>query len=84
MITKELQDKYPELVSLIKNTESMDNKEREYWFDLLNGNVKNDPECMTDEQANRLFNILETERVGILKLEDYFRNAMQKLITKTI
>ncbi len=72
MITKELQEKYPELVSLINNTESMDNKEREYWFDLLNGNVKNNPDGMTNEHVERLFEILNNEKIKLREMEIKF------------
>jgi hypothetical protein len=53
-ITDELQAKYPELIELIIATESMDNDERQYWFDIM--------PSMTDTQIDRLYDILETER----------------------
>ena len=43
-------DKYPELVELIKKTESMSVEEREYWFQIL--------PIMTEDQVTRLKKIL--------------------------
>ena len=52
-------DKLRELCAMICRTESMDDNEKQYWFDIM--------PSMTAEQKDRLFTILETERV---KLED--------------
>ena len=60
-ITDELQAKYPELIKLIIATESMDNDERQYWFDIM--------PSMTDTQIDRLYDILETERKKLSELE---------------
>lgn len=60
---------YKYLVSLINETESMDDTEKQYWFDLLDGNIKNLDECMTDEQIDKLKNILETEKTKLKELE---------------
>ena len=49
------------LVDLILKTESMDNQEKKYWFELLPN--------MTEEQKDRLLDILETERVKLEELE---------------
>jgi len=67
-IDKQIENKYPELVLLIKNTESMDNSEKQYWFDLL--------PSMADNQIDRLFDILETERV---KLEELMKEGILTL-----
>lgn len=65
-IINELADKYPELVELISNTESMDKIERQYWFDTL-------PK-MTDIQINRLYNILNNEKKKIGDLNLKYKN----------
>lgn len=61
----------PELLSLINNTESMDTEEKKYWFDLL--------PSMTEEQTNRLFEILDTEKKGIQKLEENYRKLLSDI-----
>jgi hypothetical protein len=53
-ISDEIQAKYNELVKLILATESMNDDERQYWFDIL--------PSMTEPQIDRLFDILDTER----------------------
>lgn len=53
-VPDEIQAEYSELVKLVLNTESMDNEEKQYWFDIL--------PSMTDDQVDRLFNILDTEK----------------------
>ncbi len=53
-INDEVQAQYNELIQLILETESMDDDEKQYWFDIM--------PSMTDDQVDRLFNILETEK----------------------
>ena len=77
--TQEVGEKFPDLVILIQNTESMDDTERKYWFWLLNGNVHNDTECMTDEQANRLYEILNTEKIKLNALEERYWREIEGL-----
>jgi len=48
-IADEIQAEYPELIKLVLNTKSMDDQERQYWFDILTS--------MSDEQIDRLFEI---------------------------
>lgn len=45
----------PELIDLILLTESMDDNERQDWFDIM--------PSMTNEQIKRLYNILDRERI---------------------
>jgi hypothetical protein len=73
-ITDELQAKYPELVTLIVATESMDNDERQYWFDIM--------PSMTDAQIDRLFDILETERKKLSELEVKYQKEIKTLNEK--
>ena len=51
-VSDEMQAQYNELVKLIIETESMDDDEKQYWFDIM--------PSMTDDQIDRLFNILYT------------------------
>lgn len=73
-ILDEIQAQYPELVKLVLNTESMDNNEKQYWFDIL--------PSMTDEQVDRLFDILETERRKLEELELKYQEEIKSLNEK--
>ncbi len=74
ILLDEIQLKYPELIKLILHTESMDNNEKQYWFDIL--------PSMTDEQIDRLFNILETERHQLEELEVRYQEEIKTLNEK--
>jgi len=65
---------YKELVDLILATESMDDDERQYWFDIM--------PSMTDEQIDRLYNILDTERKKLEKLEEKYQEEIKNLNEK--
>lgn len=73
-ILDEVQAQYPELIKLILNTESMDNNEKQYWFDII--------PSMTDEQIDRLFDILETERRKLEELEVKYQEEIKNLNEK--
>lgn len=73
-IQDELQVKYPELIQLILATESMDNDERQYWFDIM--------PSMTDAQIDRLYDILETERRKLAELEVKYQKEIKALNEK--
>ncbi len=65
---------YKELVDLILETESMDDDERQYWFDIM--------PSMTDEQVDRLYNILDTEKKKLEKLEEKYQDEIKNLNEK--
>ncbi len=73
-ISDELHAKYPDLIKLILNTESMDDDERQYWFDII--------PSMTNEQIDRLFNILDTERKKLEALETKYQKEIKSLNEK--
>ena len=73
-ISEEIQAKYPELIELIVKTESMDDDERQYWFDIM--------PSMTDAQIDRLFDILETERRKLQELEVKYQKEIKALNEK--
>lgn len=73
-VSDELQAKYPELIQLIIATESMDDDERQYWFDIM--------PSMTDPQIDRLFDILETERKKLQELEVKYQKEIKSLNEK--
>ncbi|MEK9160088.1 MAG: hypothetical protein AAB383_05155 [Patescibacteria group bacterium] len=66
--------KYPELVALIKKTESMSDEEREYWFQIL--------PIMTADQVTRLKTILEEEANQLSKLDTQYQDELGKLNKK--
>lgn len=73
-VSDEILAQYNELVELILSTESMDDDERQYWFDIL--------PSMTNEQIDRLYNILDTERKKLEKLEEKYQNEIKNLNEK--
>lgn len=73
-IADEMEVKYPELIKLVLNTESMDDDERQYWFDIM--------PSMTDSQIDRLFNILETEKKKLEELEVKYQKEIKNLNEK--
>ncbi|MDD5770015.1 MAG: hypothetical protein PHE25_03540 [Candidatus Gracilibacteria bacterium] len=73
-IDDEIQAQYPELIKLILATESMDDEERQYWFDMM--------PSMNDSQVDRLFNILETERKKLEELEVKYQEEIKSLNEK--
>lgn len=73
-IIDEIEQQYAELVKLVLATESMDNSEKQYWFDIL--------PSMTDDQIDRLFDILETERKKLEELEIRYQEEIRNLNEK--
>jgi hypothetical protein len=66
--------KYPDLVALIKKTESMSKDERNYWFQIL--------PIMTDDQVARLRKILDDEASQLTKLDSEYQTELAKLNEK--
>ena len=73
-ISDETQAQYKELVTLILDTDSMDDNERQYWFDIM--------PSMTDEQVDRLFSILDTEKNKLEELETKYQHEIKQLNEK--
>jgi len=74
MVSDEILAEYNELVDLILNTESMDDDERQYWFDIM--------PSMTNEQIDRLYSILDTEKKKLEKLEEKYQDEIKNLNEK--
>ena len=74
IISDETIAEYDELVKLILATESMDDDERQYWFDIM--------PSMTNEQIDRLYSILDTERNKLEKLEEKYQDEIKNLNEK--
>lgn len=73
-ISDEMLAEFKELIDLILWTESMDDDERQYWFDIL--------PSMNDNQIDRLFNILNTEKKKLEKLEEKYQKEIKNLNEK--
>ncbi len=73
-ILDEIQGQYSELVELVLGSESIDNNEKQYWFDIL--------PSMTNEQIDRLFNILMTERHQLEELNLKYQEEIKTLNEK--
>jgi serine/threonine protein kinase len=73
-LMNELLEKRPKLVYLILNTGSMDNTERQYWFDIL--------PSMTTEQVNKLEEILVGELKKLADLEYKYEEELAALDLK--
>ena len=70
-ISDEIQANYPELIKLILETESMEDDERQYWFDIM--------PSMNNEQIQRLYDILHTEKKKLAALEENFVTGIKAL-----
>lgn len=73
-IPKMVKEKYPELIELIKTTESMDDQERQYWFQIL--------PIMTPEQVEKFRNILVTEKNQLADLDKEYEDELNRLNEK--
>jgi len=73
-ISDEILAKYDELIKMILATESMDDDERQYWFDIM--------PSMTETQIDRLYNILDTERTKLQELEIKYQWEIKTLNQK--
>ena len=73
-IPQVVKDKYPKLVKLILGTESMDNEEREYWFQIL--------PIMTADQVKKFTEILVSEKEQLAKLDAEYEKELEKINKK--
>ncbi len=74
IIPKLVKEKYSDLIDLIKNTESMDDEEKQYWFQIL--------PIMTVEQIDKLKVILNSEKEQLQSLDREYEEELQKLNDK--
>lgn len=65
-----IRDKFPDLIKLIVETESMDKEEREYWLSIM--------PVMTEEQIVKLRNILLNEKEQLYKIDQEYQNKNNK------
>lgn len=69
-----VQEKFPDLIQLIKQTESMNDEERDYWFQIL--------PIMTEEQIKKFRDILVNEKAQLTNLDQEYEQELTKLNEK--
>jgi hypothetical protein len=69
-----VKEKFPDLVQLIKETESMNEEERDYWFQIL--------PIMTEEQIRKFRDILLNEKQQLSRLDKEYEKELQTLNEK--
>lgn len=67
-VSEEVQKKYPELVELIKGSQSMTNEERQYWVDVLL--------IMGEDQIQNLRGILANEKKQVDEANQKLKSGM--------
>ena len=70
-IPADLQQKFSDLIELIKKSESMNDEERQYWINIL--------PVMTPEQVQNLRDILENERRQLAAIDSKYQTDIEKL-----
>ncbi len=73
-VLEEIKMGYPKLVQLIIGSESIDDNEKQYWFDIL--------PSMTDKQIQRLDDILSNERRQLEELNLKYQEEIKLLNAK--
>ncbi len=71
-----LQETHPDLVALVMASESMNNEERQYWFDIL--------PAMTPEQVQQLRDILTNEKTQLAAIDAKYTEEIKKAGTASV
>jgi hypothetical protein len=74
IVPRLVRDKFPDLVKLIYETESMNIEEREYWLQIM--------PIMTEEQIVKFRDILVNEKEELAKLDTEYESEMSKINKK--
>jgi hypothetical protein len=69
-VPEDVQNKFPELVGLIKGSQSMNDEERQYWIDVL--------PIMTEDQLVNLNNILGNEKKQIEDADKQYEQGVKE------
>lgn len=69
-----VKEKFPDLMQLIKETESMNDEERDYWFQIL--------PIMTEDQIKKFRDILLNEKQQLQRLDKEYENELKSLNEK--
>lgn len=70
-IPDQTKEKFPDLIELILNSESMNNSERQYWVNIL--------PVMTPDQLERLRGILVNERDQLAAIDHKYATEMEQI-----
>lgn len=70
IIPKLVREKFPDIVKLIYETESMNDEEREYWMQIM--------PIMSEDQIVKFREILVNEKEQLAKLDKEYEAEMQK------
>ena len=76
IIPPELQKKYPELIALIKESESMNDEERQYWINILS--------VMTPQQIENLKEILVNEKDQLAAIDKKYAKEIEQIGQKQL
>lgn len=76
VIPEETTADFPELVSMIKDSRSMDDEERQYWVDVL--------PIMADDQIENLLDILENEKKQIDDANKSYQEGVQSATKEAV
>lgn len=68
VVDPHVQEKYPEIITMLKGSESINSDEKKYWFDAL--------KTMNDSQVEDLRSILSDEKKGLESIDS--KEAEQK------
>jgi len=69
-IPEDVQKQFPELIGLIKGSQSMNDEERQYWIDVL--------PIMTKDQLDNLNNILGNEKKQIEEADKQYEQGVKE------
>lgn len=75
-IPETVRNQYPDLIPLILGTESMNDDERQYWFQIL--------PIMTDEQIGKLREILTNEKSQLTQLDKEYEAELKQINQKHV
>lgn len=75
-IPESVRTQYPDLIPLILQTESMNDDERQYWFQIL--------PIMTDDQVTKLREILENEKKQLSELDQEYQQELKRINDKHV
>ena len=69
-----VKQKFPDLPDLLNKTESMNDEERDYWYQIM--------PIMTEDQLKKLLDILMNEKTQLKSLDKQYETALNKLNDK--
>ena len=70
-VPDEIQKQFPDLIALIKGSESMNDQERQYWVNIL--------PIMTPDQIQNLRDILDNEKKQLAAIDEKYNKEVEQL-----